>query len=672
MGTMQYKDCYANWDEHGLTLGNGLVERTFYLSKEQERPGPIRNPVTGYLWYPGEDKLADACGRLGYAEITYEAQVDDRHGLSEPHLCVTATLKGEGFLQRRCYTLYPGSPFVSVQVEVRGLLQPPASETRHQNSNGVEVGRKPEGITIHPDAIDLLPLPHAHFRAEVIALYDKTDNHDTLAMAAKKLLYGREHWEAEGNLLRIEDYAAGEALLIIKEAPTHLSALHRDTCDFVVDRAQLVEVLGSGMTYGQKYEEFVYQYGITIGVGNSGGLMEAYKRHYRLEYKGDPRRHGLMMSNTWGDRNQDSAVCEDFILREIDVAAQLGLDILQIDDGWQQGITANSKLVGGGVWEGYYAFDKDFWKVNTGKFPHGLAPVAEYARGKGLALGLWFSPDSSNDFANWREDAQTLLSLHREYGVSYFKLDGVKIRSKLAERRYLDFLQMVWNESGGKIGVNQDITAEDRLGYLYHKEHGTLFVENRYTDWGNYYPHNTLKNLWTVSQYFPSIKFQFELLNPTRNQAIYGDDPFAPGRYGMDFLFATVMVANPLFWMELTALPETERAQLEGILAVYRKYRAAIWNSLVMPMGQSPDGQSFTGFQLAVGESEGFLLLLREAAPEDSCVIALPKPVAAETLEPLYASAPGCELRLEGQAVRISMPQPRSFLFVRYGRAAER
>ena len=33
-------------------------------------------------------------------------------------------------------------------------------------------------------------------------------------------------------------------------------------------------------------------------------------------------------------------------------------------------------------------------------------------------------------------------------------------------------------ESGGRICVNQDITAEIRLGQIYYREFGNLFVEN--------------------------------------------------------------------------------------------------------------------------------------------------------------------------------------------------
>ena len=65
------------------------------------------------------------------------------------------------------------------------------------------------------------------------------------------------------------------------------------------------------------------------------------------------------------------------------------------------------------------------------------------------------------------------------------------------------------------VTFNLDITVK-LLGYLTHKEIGTLFVENRYTDWTNY-SHAVLKNLWTLSELFPTRKFQFELLNNRRN-----------------------------------------------------------------------------------------------------------------------------------------------------------
>ena len=122
------------------------------------------------------------------------------------------------------------------------------------------------------------------------------------------------------------------------------------------------------------------------------------------------------MSNTWGDRNQDLAVCDAFVRKEIDTAAEIGVDIVQIDDGWQKGITINSARQKGGVWEGYYATDPDFWKPDPEKFPQGLKPVSAYAASKGVKLGLWFSPDSSRDFRNWKRDAVTLWNCGADMG----------------------------------------------------------------------------------------------------------------------------------------------------------------------------------------------------------------------------------------------------------------
>lgn len=262
-------------------------------------------------------------------------------------------------------------------------------------------------------------------------------------------------------------------------------------------------------------------------------LWEQYRAFYRLGWQAPWQRHVLLLSNTWGDRNRDARVCETFVLQEIDRAAALGLDTVQIDDGWQKGTTVNSARPLGGVWEGYYAADADFWTPHPERFPRGLYPVAEHAAARGVALGLWFSPDSSGEFANWRRDAETLLRLWRTYGVAVFKLDGVKLRTPAARAKYLSLLEMVTAQSGRRVMLQQDITAEQRMGYLAAREYGTLFVENRYTDFGNYYPHRTLRNLWMLARYVPAQRMLFELLNPARNTERYrGRPPCARTVYG--------------------------------------------------------------------------------------------------------------------------------------------
>ena len=327
------------------------------------------------------------------------------------------------------------------------------------------------------------------------------------------------------------------------------------------------------------------------------------------------------MSNTWGDQSCDGRLSEQFLLEELEQAGRLGITLYQIDDGWQNGTSANS-VNPGGVWNGYYAANADFWEVNPLRFPNGLEPVAAFAKSKGVRLGLWFSPDSSHEFANWKKDSETLIGLHRRYGIAAFKMDGVKLTSKVSEENLTKLIQQVLTETDGKVFFNMDVTAETRSGYYGRIHYGSLFVENRFTGkfgkWPNYYPHRTLRNLWMLSEYMPASRLQMEFLNVARNQELYEGDPLAPAVCGMEYSFAVTMCANPLAWMELTGLNEAEARVLERIIPQYRQVQSDLLSGYVLPIGEEPDGTAWTGFQSVKTEDKGYLLLIRENSSEET------------------------------------------------------
>ena len=119
-----------------------------------------------------------------------------------------------------------------------------------------------------------------------------------------------------------------------------------------------------------------------------------------------------------------------------------------------------------------------------------------------------------------------------------------------------------------------DGTNGKRLGYLYGAEYGSIFAENRYTASGNAFPHRVLRNLWMLSRVLPASRLQFELVNPDLNRECYApDDPFAPVHYDMDYLFAAVMLSNPLFWMEMQFLSRPRRDELARLMPVWRQHR---------------------------------------------------------------------------------------------------
>src|SRR5690606_35823746 len=148
------------------------------------------------------------------------------------------------------------------------------------------------------------------------------------------------------------------------------------------------------------------------------------------------------------------------------------------------------------------------------------------------------APDSADDFANWRKDADAILALHREHGVDYVKIDGVKAHTKRAEANLWSFFRTVLEATSGAVVFDLDVTAEIRPGYVGLMAVGPLFVENRYTDWRRYWPHATLRNLWQLSWWIDPTRLRIELLNHLRHAEQYGDDPLAPARYTPAYLFA--------------------------------------------------------------------------------------------------------------------------------------
>lgn len=154
----------------------------------------------------------------------------------------------------------------------------------------------------------------------------------------------------------------------------------------------------------------------------------------------------------------------------------------------------------------------------------------------------------------------------------YFKIDRIEIRDKLAEINLQRFLDKVKRETKGAVFFNLDLTAGKRGGYFMFRNVGNFFLENRYTDWANYYPFHTLRNLWMLSHYYPPELLQVEFLNKWRNPDKYpNNDPFSPTKYSFDYLFAITMAAQPLHGLKLQAFQNLpfRISKLSGNIAIF-------------------------------------------------------------------------------------------------------
>ena len=222
------------------------------------------------------------------------------------------------------------------------------------------------------------------------------------------------------------------------------------------------------------------------------------------------------------------------------------------------------------------------------------------------------NPSIQNDFADWQKDAQAIIGLYKKYGICCFKIDGLQIPTKTAEQNLRRLFDTVLEQTNYEVIFNLDATAGRRGGYHYMNEYGNIFLENRYTDWGNYYPYRTLRNLWMLSRYVPAEKMQIEFLNKWRNADKYDvADPFAPARYSFDYLFAITLAAQPLAWMEASNLPE-EAYITASLLKKYQPLQLRFHQGVILPIGEEPSGRSWTGFQSTVSGTQGYLVVYRE------------------------------------------------------------
>jgi alpha-galactosidase len=417
--------------------------------------------------------------------------------------------------------------------------------------------------------------------------------------------------------------------------------------------------MGQGIGQGYAQTVIAYQNG---SVGRQEA-MQCFQRQIRTY---DAGRDGRFLSNTWGDRSQDSRIQEAFIRKEVDAGDHLGVDVVQIDDGWEKGTTSNSVNAkeAGGVWEGFWASDPEFWHPHPVRFPNGLAGVIEQADEKGMQFGLWFGPDSVEVFKNWKKDAETILDFHHRLGVNYIKIDGVKARTKKSEQNLRRFFDCVLEGSKGQVTFELDVTAEIRPGYFGMMHVGPLFVENRYTDFHRYWPHHTLRNVWKLSRWVDPLRLRMEFLNSARNKEKYTGDPLAPHCYAPDYLFATVMMANPLGWFEVSNLEKEYVAAVAKLVRIWKEHRAEMAGGRIHPIGDAPHGTSWTGFA-SVGKDRkvGYLLIFRELNERASWRIELPMFTnEVFCVTPLAGSG---SATLSDGILAAEIPGPQQYLWVR-------
>ena len=376
----------------------------------------------------------------------------------------------------------------------------------------------------------------------------------------------------------------------------------------------------------------------------------AIKRFDRARFPVDPKRDIYIMANTWGSGagkpESLAASDEKNILRQIESAFDLGIDVQQIDDGWQ----------------GDNQYEQ--WSIWPPRYPKGWTRVRDRARARGVKLGLW---------AAWTIGLDDLIETHDKGGFRYYKIDFAKLDTYDKLEDLTSRMRKLIEHSGHTVRVNWDVTENPaRVGYFYARDLGNIYLENRKPmepEHVVYHPYLVLRDAWQVAKYTNLNRFQVTIQNPERVNRQVSDAYLHSHAYTV----AIALMASPIFFQETHYYTDEAREEIRPLLATYKKHRDEMYRGYVFPIGSKPDNASWTGFQnVPATDGSGYLMIFREigaASAEASIPLRFLGATGVEVDLNLTDLLTGHKRRVEvGQDGQVSfrIDKAPGFLFLRY------
>ncbi len=373
-----------------------------------------------------------------------------------------------------------------------------------------------------------------------------------------------------------------------------------------------------------EYETIWFEFG--VAKGNMDDIAAVF-REFQLKYVtlNLESRKPYIFYNTWcyQERNKWwnhktylAEMEEARMMKEIECAHEMGVDVFVIDTGW-------------------YEKTGD-WVVNRKRFSDGMRAIKEKLDSYGMKLGLWIGPTLAavtsqaylkNEVSNaefdgepskpgpvwetedsydmcvvspyWETVADTLISLAKELGVSYFKWDSIgqygcgsanhhhgNLGNSQKEREeayafligiYLEKIVAKVCAACPDVIVDFDITEGRRSMGLGFLSYGKYFLINNgpyfhnynipcENEWSNMFVAPGAPRTWicrsplTYDKWIPSVLFLTHYLP---------DDP----RDSQDINLASLILGQNGVWGDLPAVSPEGRARFGEVLEKYKKVR---------------------------------------------------------------------------------------------------
>jgi hypothetical protein len=595
-------DAHASTDGNDLTITTGQIRRVWRWMSGGFATREVAIEHTPLTWttssfecdwqLPDATEPADA--RL--ESLVAGSSTDD--SFTGQHLSVVATIAypDAGTILQWTVWAYPGGPGIRTHLQARRM----GESVPVRSLGGMPIDAR----------VDQVPWGRQASRRRYFGYYNETqqrnDTHQDLLkeeVADSPIRY--REWCAWASAACLEHDGGGIAL--VKESHKCVNQRGVAGGEFVVDPSQGLICTGWGLKLADIGTEGFAPGWATWTIAWTGSDIDreiAFKRFDRLRYPIDPARDIYIQANTWGSSDSGSdarrAAAEPSVMKEIEVCADLGIDILQIDDGWQTPLGA----------AGWQPGDRG-WTPHPECYPEGWKNISELASKLNIKLGLWAAAEPIS--------LDELKSAFAEGGFCQYKLDFANLQTRPAIDALMTKVRDFVRWTGHRVRINWDVTENPpRYGYFFAREYGPIYLENRkpaHPRSAVYRPHTVLRDLWQASKYLNLHRIQGSIQNIDRVDRDFSDAHLHSHQYAT----AIALMSIPLFFTETKYYSDQAREQIRSLLAIYKAHRTDIYRGIVHPIGDKPDNHSWCGFQCHLEtENRGYMTVFRELCNSDA------------------------------------------------------
>ncbi|MCF6360344.1 MAG: alpha-galactosidase [Cyclobacteriaceae bacterium] len=578
--------------------------------------------------------------------VSLNARISDDEKFTDTHISVEAEFEYPENSLRLKYTIwvYPGANGLRTQLQIKAL--PGFDATKEIFSSDIT-----ESLLLKDKPLDITAFGYSQGI--------KTNSKNKILTEEKITSETQKVDWANGLILSGEN----GGVILVKESNKSTSLKKEQdvaTGSFLLDKNK-ISITGAGMfPKNLKEDKYLSCWAnwLILYSGNDDDANISLKKFDRRRFPVHPDRDIFMMANTWGTEDMRPeclyAAREENVLKELESVAELGIDMLQIDDGWQ----TNEWLPAKNSAEYQRKDVIGDYKI----YPEGWKNVKAKADKLGVKLGLW---------AAWTIPSEKLKMNYDSGKFSAFKLDFANLNTIEKRDELMSKARDLIIYSGYKTCVNWDVTeTPPRAGYFYGREYGNVYLENRKVTTARanvqYVPFKVLRDAWLLSKYVNLNKFQVTVQNIDMTKDTTKTDA---KKYNHPYVVGISLMASPIFFQETHFYSEKAKTEIKPILAVYKKHREEMYAGYVFPIGDEPDNKSWTGFQNFNPETNsGYFTIFRELnnnEPEKWIAMKFIKNKKVKITN-LETGKSTTEIIGETGELKFEIVQPAGFLFLKY------